>query len=62
MGMILNLIVYDVKRQEGPMNQKKLSAEALGTAWLVFGGCGAAVLSAAFPEVGIGLLGVAFAF
>lgn len=37
-------------------------AEFLGTYWLVFGGCGSAVLSAAFPEVGIGLLGVALAF
>lgn len=37
-------------------------AELLGTFWLVFGGCGAAVISAAFPNVGIGLLGVAFAF
>ena len=42
--------------------QKKLAAEMFGTAWLVFGGCGSAVLSAAFPEVGIGLLGVSFAF
>lgn len=41
---------------------KKLSAEFLGTFWLVFGGCGSAVLAAAFPEVGIGFLGVAFAF
>ncbi|KQV38478.1 MULTISPECIES: aquaporin Z [unclassified Rhizobium] len=41
---------------------KKLSAEFLGTFWLVFGGCGSAVIAAAFPEVGIGLLGVAFAF
>lgn len=40
----------------------KLAAEFLGTFWLVFGGCGSAVISAAFPEVGIGLLGVAFAF
>jgi aquaporin Z len=37
-------------------------AEFIGTFWLVFGGCGAAVLAAAFPNVGIGLLGVAFAF
>ena len=41
---------------------KKLAAEFLGTFWLVFGGCGSAVLAAAFPEVGIGLLGVALAF
>ena len=41
---------------------KRLSAEFLGTFWLVLGGCGSAVLAAAFPEVGIGLLGVALAF
>ncbi|KOF15685.1 porin [Ensifer adhaerens] len=41
---------------------RKLSAEFLGTFWLVFGGCGSAVLAAAFPAVGIGLLGVSFAF
>lgn len=41
---------------------KRLSAEAFGTFWLVFGGCGSAVLAAAFPGVGIGLLGVSFAF
>jgi len=41
---------------------KKLAAEAIGTFWLVFGGCGSAVISAAFPEVGIGLLGVSLAF
>lgn len=40
----------------------KLSAEALGTFWLVFGGCGSAVLAAAFPELGIGFAGVALAF
>ena len=42
--------------------QKKIGAEFLGTFWLVFGGCGSAVLAAAFPNVGIGLLGVALAF
>ncbi len=42
--------------------QRKLLAEFFGTFWLVFGGCGSAVLAAAFPPVGIGLLGVAFAF
>lgn len=41
---------------------KKLVAEFIGTFWLVLGGCGSAVLSAAFPEVGIGLLGVSLAF
>lgn len=41
---------------------KKLAAEFIGTFWLVFGGCGAAVLDAAFPQLGIGFLGVALAF
>jgi aquaporin Z len=41
---------------------KRSIAEMIGTFWLVFGGCGSAVLTAAFPNVGIGLLGVAFAF
>jgi len=40
----------------------RLAAEFIGTFWLVLGGCGSAVLAAAFPGVGIGLLGVAFAF
>ena len=40
----------------------KLGAEFIGTFWLVLGGCGSAVLAAAFPNVGIGLLGVSFAF
>jgi aquaporin Z len=41
---------------------KKYLAEFIGTFWLVLGGCGSAALSAAFPEVGIGLLGVSLAF
>ena len=41
---------------------KRLGAEFVGTFWLVLGGCGSAVLAAAFPEVGIGLLGVSLAF
>jgi len=41
---------------------RKLLSEFLGTFWLVFGGCGSAVFAAAFPELGIGFLGVAFAF
>jgi aquaporin Z len=41
---------------------RRVSAEFFGTFWLTFGGCGAAVLAAAFPALGIGFLGVAFAF
>ncbi len=41
---------------------KKYGAEFIGTFWLVLGGCGSAVLAAAFPQVGIGLLGVSLAF
>ncbi|TCO71274.1 aquaporin Z [Rhodovulum euryhalinum] len=41
---------------------KKLSAEFFGTFWLVFGGCGSAVLAAGFPELGIGFVGVSIAF
>src|SRR4051795_13632041 len=44
------------------MDLRKCMAEAIGTFWLTFAGCGSAVISAAFPEVGIGLLGVSFAF
>src|SRR3546814_7453557 len=43
-------------------NIQKGLAEFIGTFWLVFGGCGSAVLAAAFPDVGIGLLGVSLAF
>ena len=41
---------------------KRLGAEFFGTFWLVFGGCGSAVLAAAFPQLGIGFAGVALAF
>jgi aquaporin Z len=47
---------------KGKKIMKKLVAESIGTFWLVLGGCGSAVLAAAFPEVGIGLLGVSLAF
>jgi aquaporin Z len=48
---------------EGDMPiSKRVAAEFVGTAWLVLGGCGSAVLAAAFPAVGIGLLGVSLAF
>lgn len=42
--------------------QRRLTAEFIGTFWLVFGGCGSAVFAAAFPQFGIGFTGVAFAF
>ena len=42
--------------------QRRLIAEFIGTFWLVFGGCGSAVLAAAFPQLGIGFVGVSFAF
>ena len=41
---------------------KRFVAEMFGTFWLVFGGCGTAVISAAFPNVGVGLVGVSLAF
>src|SRR3954471_1134579 len=41
---------------------KKCAAELIGTFWLTFGGCGTAVIAASFPQIGVGLLGVAFAF
>ncbi len=44
------------------MNGKKYAAEAIGTFWLTFAGCGSAVIAAAFPQVGIGLVGVSLAF
>jgi aquaporin Z len=44
------------------MPVRKLAAEAIGTFWLTFAGCGSAVIAAGFPQVGIGLLGVSLAF
>lgn len=44
------------------MSAKKYAAETIGTFWLTFAGCGSAVIAAGFPQVGIGLLGVSFAF
>jgi aquaporin Z len=44
------------------MQMKKYAAEAIGTFWLTFAGCGSAVIAAGFPQVGIGLLGVSLAF
>ena len=47
-------MAYDMSR--------RATAEFFGTFWLTFGGCGAAVISAGFPQLGIGFLGVALAF
>lgn len=44
------------------MNSKKYAAEAIGTIWLTFAGCGSAVIAAGFPQVGIGLVGVSLSF
>ena len=53
----------EVGERENAMSlTNRSAAEFIGTFWLVLGGCGSAVLAAAFPDVGIGLLGVAFAF
>src|SRR5579862_7403605 len=52
---------HDLRRFPMPMS-KRAAAEFFGTFWLVFGGCGAAVLAAGFPAVGIGFAGVALAF
>src|SRR4051794_34366907 len=52
----------ETRLRKGSVLQRKLTAEFLGTLWLVLGGCGSAVLAAAFPGVGIGMLGVSFAF
>jgi aquaporin Z len=50
------------KKLEAQMNGKKYAAELIGTFWLTFAGCGSAVIAAAFPQVGIGLVGVSLAF
>ena len=61
---LIKFTAIGLMRQTGrnDMNAKKLTAEAIGTFWLTFGGCGSAVIAAGFPRVGIGLLGVALAF
>src|ERR1700747_530045 len=55
--------LFRALRWEGSMSlSKRAIAELIGTFWLVFGGCGSAVLAAGFPKTGIGFLGVALAF
>jgi aquaporin Z len=54
--------VFAPKTRKKVMNAKKYAAEAIGTFWLTFAGCGSAVIAAAFPQVGIGLVGVSLAF
>jgi aquaporin Z len=56
------LSVWVMTDEQEEERMKKYGAEFVGTFWLVLGGCGSAVLAAAFPDVGIGLLGVALAF
>jgi aquaporin Z len=61
-GWLRSRDARSVRPQEGSMDIRKCAAEAIGTFWLTFAGCGSAVIAAAFPQVGIGLLGVALAF
>jgi aquaporin Z len=61
-GDIVILGTPDEQLMDKDMHMKKYAAEFIGTFWLVLGGCGSAVLAAAFPEVGIGLTGVSLAF
>jgi aquaporin Z len=51
-----------INLRENIMNAQKYAAEAIGTFWLTFAGCGSAVIAAGFPQVGIGLVGVSLAF
>jgi aquaporin Z len=51
-----------IQKMRGSATFRIAAAEAIGTFWLTFGGCGSAVIAAGFPNVGIGLLGVALAF
>jgi aquaporin Z len=61
--MFCRELVFQESSLEDTMNlSKRAIAEFLGTFWLVFGGCGSAVLAAAFPQLGIGFYGVALAF
>src|SRR3984957_9359089 len=53
---------FALGKEYAAMNHKAYVAEAIGTFWLTFGGCGSAIIAAGFPQVGIGLLGVALAF
>ena len=66
MSLVLVLALCSYRRSPSTPTEcamfSKLSAEFIGTFWLVLGGCGSAVLAAAFPDVGIGLLGVSLAF
>jgi aquaporin Z len=55
-------MLFELRQEDLMSLNKRTFAEFLGTFWLVFGGCGSAVLAASFPDVGIGLLGVSFAF
>jgi aquaporin Z len=54
--------ILDQAEQQEDLMSRKLMAEAFGTFWLVFGGCGSAIFAAAYPDLGIGFTGVAIAF
>jgi aquaporin Z len=62
LGDVRNGTKRDARKETAMTMFRRTSAEFIGTFWLVFGGCGSAVLAAAVPHVGIGFLGVALAF
>jgi aquaporin Z len=62
MSFALHLPARTINLGGSDMNAQKYAAEAIGTFWLTFAGCGSAVIAAGFPQVGIGLLGVSLAF
>jgi aquaporin Z len=59
---VVERLLAGCKQREGESKSRRAGAEFFGTFWLTFGGCGSAVLAAAFPALGIGFLGVALAF
>src|SRR6185312_12010647 len=62
MSFALHLPARTINLGGSDMNAQKYAAEAIGTFWLTFAGCGSAVIAAGFPQVGIGLVGVSLAF
>ena len=62
MPLSVSCFRFSPNKEEQGHESKKYAAEAIGTFWLTFAGCGSAVIAAGFPQVGIGLVGVSLAF